>query len=78
AFLPDLASSLNNQSVQLANLGRREEALDAATEAVNIRRRLAKARPDVHQTEYEHSLQILTWLKDVDDNDATGNTSHGD
>ncbi|MFD9741455.1 hypothetical protein, partial [Umezawaea sp. NPDC059074] len=46
AFLPHLATSLNNQSIRLANLGRREEALDAATEAVNIRRSLAEARPD--------------------------------
>jgi tetratricopeptide (TPR) repeat protein len=46
AFLPDLATSLNNQSVFLAHLGRREEALAAIEEAVTIRRQLAAARPD--------------------------------
>ena len=45
-FLPDLAMSLNNQSVRLAGLGRREEALAAIEEAVTIRRELARARPD--------------------------------
>ncbi|MEU4404773.1 tetratricopeptide repeat protein, partial [Streptosporangium sp. NPDC023963] len=41
-----LAVSLNNQSIQLADLGRWEEALEMITEAVEIRRRLAEARPD--------------------------------
>jgi hypothetical protein len=44
AFLPDLAASLNNQSLRLAGLGRREEALAAIEEAVTIRRDLARAR----------------------------------
>ena len=42
AFLPDLAMSLNNQSNRLGDLGRREEALAAIEEAVNIRRDLAR------------------------------------
>ncbi|OLT30429.1 hypothetical protein BJF83_24870, partial [Nocardiopsis sp. CNR-923] len=46
AFLPDLARSLNNQANRLADLGRREEALNASTEAVRIRRTLAQQRPD--------------------------------
>jgi tetratricopeptide (TPR) repeat protein len=46
-FLPDLASVLHNQSIRLADLGRREEALAAANEAVRIRRRLVAARADV-------------------------------
>jgi len=33
AFLPNLATSLNNQSLRLAALGRREEAQAAANEA---------------------------------------------
>ena len=45
AFLPDLATSLNNQSNRLSELGRREEALAAIEEAVTIRRELAAAQP---------------------------------
>jgi hypothetical protein len=41
-----LAGSLNNLSVRLAGLGRREEALAAIQEAVAICRELAAARPD--------------------------------
>jgi Tetratricopeptide repeat len=39
-LLPDLATSLNNQSNGLSDLGRREEALAAIEEAVTIRREL--------------------------------------
>ncbi|WP_424532865.1 hypothetical protein ACOZ38_21040 [Sphaerisporangium viridialbum] len=60
--LPDLATSLNNQSVQLGDLGRGEEALEAITEAVTIRRTLAQIRPAVHQQELEHSLAVMEWL----------------
>jgi hypothetical protein len=42
---PALARSLNNQSNWLAELGRREEALAAITEAVAIYRELAAAPP---------------------------------
>jgi tetratricopeptide (TPR) repeat protein len=41
-----LAGSLNDQSFWLSDLGRREEALAAAQEAVTIFRQLAQARPD--------------------------------
>jgi tetratricopeptide (TPR) repeat protein len=44
AFLPDLADALNNLSARLGDLGRREEALAAAEQAVAIRR-LAEANP---------------------------------
>jgi tetratricopeptide (TPR) repeat protein len=44
-FRPDLANSLNTQSTCLADLGRHEEALAAAEEAVAIYRQLSKARP---------------------------------
>ena len=36
AFLPDLATSLNNQSNRLSDLGRREDALAAIEEAVDV------------------------------------------
>ena len=59
AFLPDLATSLNNQSSRLSNLGRREEALPAAEEAVTIRRALAQARPDAFLPDLAASLNNL-------------------
>ncbi|MGO9899059.1 MAG: tetratricopeptide repeat protein [Solirubrobacteraceae bacterium] len=46
AFLPDLATSLNNQSARLSGLGRLEEALPAVEEAVKILQGLAAADPD--------------------------------
>ncbi len=45
AFLPDLASSLNNHAVRLGEVGQREEALEASVEAVTVYRDLAEARP---------------------------------
>ena len=44
AFLPDLATALNNQSARLAELGRWEEALAAIEETVTNRRQLARDR----------------------------------
>ncbi|MEU5164534.1 tetratricopeptide repeat protein, partial [Streptomyces sp. NPDC020875] len=54
--LPDLAASLNNQSLRLADLGRREEALAAVTRAVTIREALAGARPDAFLPDLAASL----------------------
>jgi tetratricopeptide (TPR) repeat protein len=59
-FLPILASSLNNLSIRLGELGRREEALAAIEEAVPIRRGLAEARPDVFQPDLAGSLNTLS------------------
>jgi tetratricopeptide (TPR) repeat protein len=56
AFLPDLASSLNNQSNRSSQLGRREEALAAIEEAVTTYRRLADARPDAFLPDLAGSL----------------------
>ena len=56
AFLPDLATSLNNQSNRLADLGRREEALTAIDQAAAIRRDLAAARPDAFLPDLAMSL----------------------
>ncbi len=70
AFLPDLAMSLNNQAIQLGNLGRHEEALQASTEATGLYRTLAKARPAVHQLDLERSLQVLAWLHSLGEEDA--------
>jgi hypothetical protein len=57
AFLPDLAASLNNQSLRLAALGRREEALAAIEEAATAYRELAQARPEVFASRYASSLE---------------------
>ena len=62
AYLPDLATSLNNLSVDLGDMGRRQDALEAITEAVEIRRQLAARWPDAHLDELEQSLQVLAWL----------------
>ena len=45
--LPGLAGSLNNLSNRLADLGRREPALAAIEETVEIYRRLAEHEPAV-------------------------------
>ncbi len=53
------AFHLNNLGVRLGALGRREEALAAAGEAVNIRRELAAARPDAFRPNLAASLNNL-------------------
>ncbi|MYW20949.1 ATP-binding protein, partial [Streptomyces sp. SID2955] len=58
AFLPDLADSLNNQSVYLADLGRREEALTAITRAVEIWETLARQQPEVFTEALERGLRL--------------------
>jgi hypothetical protein len=56
------AGSLNNLSLRLADLGRREESLAAIEEAAPVRRELAERRPGAHQRELNQSLQVLAWL----------------
>jgi tetratricopeptide (TPR) repeat protein len=46
AFLPALATSLNNQSNRQSEMGQRAEALRSIAEAVAIRRKLAETNPD--------------------------------
>ncbi|MCK9876386.1 tetratricopeptide repeat protein, partial [Frankia sp. Ag45/Mut15] len=55
-YLPDLATSLNNQSNRLGDLGRPEQALATIEEAVTIRRRLAADRPDTYLPDLAMSL----------------------
>ena len=59
AWLPDLASSLNNLGNRLAEAGRREEALAPTEEAVTIRRRLAQNNPDAWLPNLAASLNNL-------------------
>jgi tetratricopeptide (TPR) repeat protein len=60
AFLPDLAGSLNNLSVRLGDLGRREEGLAAIQEAVDVYRTLATAHPDASLPNLATSLSNLS------------------
>ena len=59
---PDLATSLNNLGAMLSGLGRREEALAATGEAVEIYRRLAVARPDAFEPDLARSLWACGWV----------------
>ena len=54
-----LATSLNNLANRLSALGRREEALAVATEAVEIYRALAAVRPDAFRPDLAGSLNNL-------------------
>jgi len=51
--------SLNNLAIRLSGLGRREEALDKAQEAVRLYEQLAKARPDAFLPDLAMSLNNL-------------------
>ncbi|MFF8769123.1 tetratricopeptide repeat protein, partial [Kitasatospora sp. NPDC015120] len=60
AYLPGLASALNNLSNRLGEVGRRAEGLTAVEEAVAIRRTLAEANPDAHLPDLAMSLNNLS------------------
>ncbi|RSM64900.1 hypothetical protein DMB66_18475 [Actinoplanes sp. ATCC 53533] len=60
AFLPDLAMSLNNLSVELDALGRREECLAAIEEAVQVYWELAAVRSDAFLPDLATSLSNLS------------------
>ena len=49
--------SLNNLANRLSDVGRREDALAAAEEAVALRRELARARPDAFTPNLAGSLK---------------------
>ncbi|MGW5218774.1 tetratricopeptide repeat protein, partial [Nocardia sp. NPDC004085] len=57
---PDLAASLNNVSIRLGELGRREEALTAAEEAVGIYQVLAERHPDAYLPDLAASLNNIS------------------
>ena len=57
-----LASSLHDLSLRLSDLGRREEALAASTEAVSIIRELAAARPETSRPILAGALNTLSIL----------------
>ena len=55
----ELGRLMNNLSVRLSDLGRREEALAQAEEAVRLYRQLAQARPDAFLPNLARSLAVL-------------------
>ena len=59
AYLPDLATSLNNLASSSARSGQREEALEMAREAVTIRRQLAQDNPAAYLPDLAASLDNL-------------------
>jgi len=65
AHVPALAGALNNLSVRLIILGRREDALTAIQEAVTLRRALAAAHPDAFAPDLAKSLNNLAATLDA-------------
>jgi hypothetical protein len=65
AYEPDLAGSLNNLSLRLAEAGRREEGLAAIEEAVTVYRRLAAGNAAAYEPDLASSLNNLsvTWRR---------------
>jgi hypothetical protein len=59
----DPASSLNNLSASLADLGRWEDALAAIEEAAQVYRELAARWPDAYDHRLEQSLRPADWLQ---------------
>ncbi|MEV6125139.1 tetratricopeptide repeat protein, partial [Streptomyces sp. NPDC052077] len=60
AYLPNLATSLNNLSNRLGEVGRRAEGLTAAEEALSHYRALANANPDPYLPDLATSLNNLS------------------
>ena len=60
AYLPDLASSLNNLSVRQSEVGDRQVALATSIEAVTLYRGLVRASPAAHLPDLAISLNSLS------------------
>ncbi|MFF3002242.1 tetratricopeptide repeat protein [Kitasatospora sp. NPDC057940] len=59
-YLPDLAMSLNNLSIRLGDMGRREEGLTVIQEATDHYHALAEANPDAHLPDLARALNNLS------------------
>ena len=59
AYLPDLASSLNNLAIRLRETGDRQAALTPARRAVEIREELAQANPAAYLPDLAMSFGTL-------------------
>jgi tetratricopeptide (TPR) repeat protein len=64
AFRPDLAMSLNNLANMLSAVGRREEALEVAREAVELYRQLDKANADAFRPDLARSLGVVASISE--------------
>jgi hypothetical protein len=62
AYLPALAMSLKNLGIRFSEVGRRQEALGPAEEAVGIYRRLAEANPAAYLPDLAMSLWAVGWI----------------
>jgi hypothetical protein len=62
AYLPDLAGSLNNLAIRLAEAGRRTDALTIGGEAANHYREVATAHTGVFAADGARVDALLTWL----------------
>src|SRR5690606_21582744 len=60
AYLPGLAGALNNLSVRLRELGRREEGLAAVQRAIDVRGRLAASTPAAYLPSLAAALNTLS------------------
>jgi tetratricopeptide (TPR) repeat protein len=58
--LNHLAACMGTVGLRLSNLGRREQALAASGEAVDIRRRLAQIRPDAFLPDLARSISVMS------------------
>ncbi|MEV6124333.1 hypothetical protein AB0M23_28135, partial [Streptomyces sp. NPDC052077] len=65
AYLPNLATSLNNLSNRLGEVGRPAEGLTAAEEAVSHYRALAKANRERFAADLRRSLDVVAWLSSL-------------
>jgi hypothetical protein len=63
AYLPDLAGSVNNLAIGLAEVGRRAEGLTRALEASAYYHDLAEAEPDVFRSAAERADNLVTALR---------------
>ena len=70
-FLPNLAGTLNNLSVQQSDNGDRAGALASIQEAVQLRRALAEARPEVFLPNLAMSLNNLS-VRQSENGDRAG------
>ena len=62
AYLPNLATSVNNLATQLAGVGRRAEGLEAAQEAVTLYRELSEHMPEMYGPAAERAYLLLSLL----------------
>lgn len=63
AYLPNLAASLNNHALRLAEVGQRQHAVPVSQEAVDTYRELAVGTPDQFDTVLGRAEQLREALR---------------